>query len=63
MLKIVLKRSYIGVPEKYQRVLQALGLRKIGMSVTKQDNKATMGMINMVSHLISVERTENTQEV
>ncbi len=58
MLKIVLKRSYIGIPEKQKRVLQALGLRKIGSSVKRVDDKSTKGMINKVSHLIAVEKVD-----
>lgn len=56
MLKIVLKRSYIGIPEKQRKVLRALGLRKIGCSVDRSDNKAVRGMIHKVSHLVSVEK-------
>ncbi|RMG66785.1 MAG: 50S ribosomal protein L30, partial [Nitrospirae bacterium] len=37
MIKITLKRSYIGRPEKQRRVLQSLGLRKIGQTVVKED--------------------------
>jgi len=58
MLRIVLNRSYIGVPEKQKRVLQALGLRKIGSGVNKANDKATQGMIHKVSHLVSVETIE-----
>lgn len=58
MLKIVLKRSYIGIPEKQRKVLRALGLRKIGSCVKKADNKSTKGMINRVSRLISVEKVD-----
>ncbi len=58
MLKIVLKRSHIGVPERQRKILQALGLRKIGSSVKKADNKSTRGMIAKVSHLIYVEKED-----
>jgi large subunit ribosomal protein L30 len=57
MVKIILKRSSIGLPGKQQKTLQALGLRKIGSSVTKVDNKALRGMIHKVAHLVSVEET------
>jgi large subunit ribosomal protein L30 len=59
MVRISLKRSYIGIPEKQKKVLKALGLRKIGSVVTRTDDKATQGMIQKVSHLISVERAED----
>ena len=58
MVKIVLKRSYIGITPKQQLILQALGLKKIGGTVKKTDNKATMGMINKVSHLVSFEKVD-----
>ncbi len=58
MLRITLKRSYIGIPEKQQKVLRSLGLRKIGSSITQDDNDAVKGMVHKVSHLVSVERVE-----
>ncbi len=58
MVKIVLRRSYIGITPKQEKVLQALGLKKIGSTVKKVDNKATMGMINKVSHLVSFEKVD-----
>ena len=58
MVKIVLRRSYIGITPKQEKVLQALGLKKIGSIVKKTDNKATMGMINKVSHLVSFEKVD-----
>lgn len=58
MIKIVLKRSYIGILPKQRRILQALGLKKIGSSAKKMDNKATMGMINKVYHLVSFEKVD-----
>lgn len=58
MVKIVLKRSYIGITPKQRQILQALGLKKIGVTLKKVDNKATMGMINKVSHLVSFEKVD-----
>ena len=58
MLKITLKRSYIGIPEKQQKVLQSLGLKKIGSSITRDDNNAIRGMVHKVSHLVSLERVD-----
>lgn len=55
MLKIVLKRSFIGVPENQKRVMRALGLRKIGNTVYKDDTPSVKGMIHKISHLIEVE--------
>jgi large subunit ribosomal protein L30 len=58
MLRIVLKRSYIGIPEKQRKVLSALGLKKIRSAVRKADDDSTKGMINKVSHLVAVEKIE-----
>jgi large subunit ribosomal protein L30 len=55
MLKIVLKKGYIGLPVKQRRTLEALGLKRIGSSVKREDNQAIKGMINRVSHLVVVE--------
>jgi large subunit ribosomal protein L30 len=58
MLKITLKRSHIGIPEKQQKVLLSLGLKKIGSSVTRDENDAIKGMVHKVSHLVVVERVD-----
>ena len=58
MVKIVLKRSYIGITPKQRLILQALGLKKIGSTAQKADDRATMGMINKVSHLVSFEKVD-----
>jgi large subunit ribosomal protein L30 len=58
MLRIVLNRSYIGIPGKQRKVLEALGLKKIGSAVKKADDDSTRGMINKVSHLVAVEKIE-----
>ena len=56
MVKITLKRGYIGIPDKQKKVLAALGLRKIGSFTERPDNKAVAGMIHKVAHLVSVEK-------
>jgi large subunit ribosomal protein L30 len=58
MLKITLRRSYIGIPEKQRKVLASLGLKKIGHSVTQADNEAIKGMVHKVIHLVAVERVD-----
>ncbi|MBQ2306350.1 MAG: 50S ribosomal protein L30 [Clostridia bacterium] len=54
-LKITLIKSTNKVVEKQKATVRALGLRKIGHSVTQPDNLQTRGMINVVSHLVKVE--------
>ncbi|MCC5920049.1 MAG: 50S ribosomal protein L30 [Cyclobacteriaceae bacterium] len=47
-------RSTIGRPEDQKRTITALGLGRINKSVEKDLNPALQGMINKVSHLVSV---------
>ena len=53
-LKITLTRSIIGRPVDQKETVKALGLRKLHQTVEKQDNAAMRGMINKVSHLVTV---------
>jgi large subunit ribosomal protein L30 len=53
-LKITLTRSVIGRPQDQRDTVTALGLRKLHQTVEKQDNAAMRGMINKVSHLVTV---------
>jgi large subunit ribosomal protein L30 len=54
-LKITQKRSPIGRPQEQRRTLRALGLRRIGHTVTRPDNPSVRGMINSVRHLVEIE--------
>ena len=54
-LKVTLKRSIIGRPQDQRDTVRALGLRKIGASVVKEDNNSIRGQIFKVKHLVSVE--------
>jgi large subunit ribosomal protein L30 len=58
-LKITLVKSMIGRPEKHRKVLRGIGLRKMNKTVQLEDTPATRGMINVVSHLVSVEESGN----
>lgn len=53
-IKIQLKRSKIGKNQKQRQTVEALGLRKIGQIVEKEDNPQIRGMINKVSHMVEV---------
>jgi len=57
-LKITLKRSPIASLEKHKRTVEALGLRKIGQSVTLPDSASTRGMVFVVQHMVSVEEVD-----
>ena len=54
-LKITLVKSTIGAVPKNKKTVEALGIKKIGASVERPDNKAVRGMIQQVRHLVKVE--------
>lgn len=54
-LKITLVKSTIGAVAKNKKVVESMGLRKIGRSVVLPDNDATRGQIRKVGHLLKVE--------
>ena len=54
-LKITLHHGKVGQKPAARKNLEALGLRKIGQSVIRQDNDATRGQILKVAHLVTVE--------
>lgn len=58
ILKVTLTRSIIGRPEKQRKVVQALGLKKMHQTVEHKDNAAIRGMINKISHLVTVEESK-----
>jgi len=53
-LEITLKRSVIGKKEDQIKTIRTLGLKKVNHSVVREDNPAVRGMINKVSHVVSV---------
>ena len=57
-LKITQVRSKIGGKQNQRDTLRALGLRKIGQSVVKDDRPEFRGMIRTVSHLVTVEEVD-----
>lgn len=54
-LKITWKKSTIGCPEPQRRIIQSLGLRRLHHTVVHSDSPSIRGMLNKVSHLVSVE--------
>ena len=53
-IKVKQIKSKIGYPVDQKRTLEALGLRKIGQVVEKEDSPALRGMIRKVHHLVTV---------
>ena len=54
-LRITYKKSVIGYNVKQKATIQALGLRRLHQVVEHSDTPMIRGMVNKVSHLISVE--------
>lgn len=53
-LEITLTRSVIGRQEKHRVTVKTLGLNRTNQTVVLEDSPAIRGMINKVSHLLSV---------
>ncbi|MFO7867325.1 MAG: 50S ribosomal protein L30 [Candidatus Aminicenantes bacterium] len=54
-LKIILKRSLVGHPQKHRELVKGLGLRKMNSEVIRKDCPEIRGMINKISFLLQVE--------
>jgi len=55
-IKVTQVRSSINRTKKQKLTLAALGLRKLGMIVEHESTPNILGMINKVSHLVTVEK-------
>ena len=54
-VRITLKRSPIGTPQRHRLVLLWLGLRKIRQSVVRPDTPQVRGLIHKVGYLLEVQ--------
>ena len=63
MLKITLVKSAIGSVPRNRRPVEALGLRKTGRTVYRQDTPSIRGMIRNVQHLLRVDEVDSIPEV
>jgi len=57
-LKITQVRSTISRSASQKGTLAALGLKGIRKSVIKEDDAIIQGMVNSVSHLVTVEKVD-----
>lgn len=53
-IKVKLVKSPNGSLPKHRKTVQALGLRKIGQVVEKNDNPQMRGMVEQVRHLVQI---------
>lgn len=54
MYKITLVKSLIGRKPNQVATAKALGLTRIGQTVTKEENEAIRGMIVTIAHIVKV---------
>ena len=57
-LKTTQVKSKIKRPLSQKKTLLALGLRKINQTVELEGTPQVLGMVNKISHLVSVETTK-----
>jgi len=57
-LKVTQRKSDIGGTSNQRNSLRSLGLKRIGDVVVKEDRPEIRGMVNTVSHLVTVEEVE-----
>ncbi len=54
MLKITLTQGLVGKTETQRKIVRALGLYKYGSSAVHADTAVIRGMIDKVSHLVTI---------
>jgi len=57
-LKITQIGSLIGTKKNQRDSLRSLGLKRVGDVVVREDRPETRGMVNTVTHLVSVEEVD-----
>ena len=57
-LKVTLKKSSIGYPQDQRGTLRALGLKRMHQAVEHDDNPSVRGMVQKITHLVTVEEIE-----
>ena len=57
-LKVTQTKSGIGGKQNQRDNLRSLGLKRINDTVVKEDRPEIRGMVNTVTHLVSVEEVE-----
>jgi large subunit ribosomal protein L30 len=57
-LKITWQKSANGYPRDQRETLRALGLRRRGQTIVKEDSPSIRGMVDKVRHLVQAEPVE-----
>ena len=58
-VKIIWKRSAIGLDRRQRSVIQSLGLHRLNDSVVHEDSPTIRGMVHKVRHLLELELAED----
>ncbi len=62
MVRVTLKKSMIGRPEKQRKILRGMGLTKLNRTVELKDTPTVRGMVRAVSHMVEVEEAGDATE-
>lgn len=57
-IRITYSKSAIGYNEKQKATIKALGFRKLYQTIEHEDTPVVRGMVNKVSHLVTVEEVQ-----
>ena len=57
-IKVTQVKSGIGGKDNQRQTLRSLGLKRINDTVVKEDRPEIRGMVNTVTHLVTVEEVE-----
>lgn len=57
-LRITYSKSAIGYTERQKATVKALGFKRLYQTIEHEDTPAIRGMINRISHLLTVEEVE-----
>lgn len=57
-IKVTLVKSTIGRVKRQEKIAQSLGLGKLNSSVIKENNESIQGMVDAISHLVTVEEVK-----
>ncbi len=58
VLNVTYSKSAIGYNQTQKDTIRALGLRRLGQTVSHDDSPSLRGMIRRVSHLVEVEEVD-----
>jgi len=58
ILNVTYNKSAIGYNQTQKDTIRALGLRRLGQTVSHDDSPSLRGMIRRVSHLVEVEEVD-----